>query len=77
VAKLTDEAYAKISFSMKRKLGAIAQARETSEQDIIREALEHFITDEVKRAHSGKRLLAILRGRESTESASGEDDGGI
>jgi len=64
VAKNTEPVEAKIPFELKGKLKAIADARRCEIQDCIRDALEQFVAEEISRAHTGKRLLAIIKERE-------------
>jgi predicted transcriptional regulator len=52
---------AKLDPDAHRKLSAIAVATEREMGDLIREAVDHFIAMELRKAHAGKLLLKILK----------------
>lgn len=61
MAKATEEISTKFTFEAKGRLKAIAQSRDCDMQDLIREAVDHFIAEEIRKAHAGKVLLRLLK----------------
>lgn len=64
---------AKLDPEVHRKLSAIAVTQQRDMGDLLREAVDQFIAEEIRKAHLGKLLLRVL----GEQGTGGESSGSL